>query len=244
MELNSDAVSIRRKLGEDSFSPVDIFALISNIENTTLVYYPMSERISGMCTRVGNNTIIAINSSMSLGRQRFSLAHELYHMYFHMGNEQFVCESAFSGNKPVVEREADIFASYFLAPHETLRAFISSLNNDKLTVEDIVKIEQYFGMSRKATLFRLKKDGYNVFDEESDRIEHGVIRSATILGYDDKLYKPTPVDRQYFTVFKYIEKVEQLKKKDIISNGKYEELLMDAYRFDIVYSIGGEDRYD
>jgi len=40
MELNSDAVSIRRKLGEDSFSPVDIFALKSNIENTTLVYYP------------------------------------------------------------------------------------------------------------------------------------------------------------------------------------------------------------
>jgi len=69
---------------------------------------------------------------------------------------------------------------------------------------------------------------YDAWSAKLIAIEHGVIRSATILGYDDKLYKPTPVDRQYFTVGKYIEKVEQLKKKDLISNGKYEELLMDA----------------
>jgi len=57
------------------------------------------------------------------------------------------------------------------------------------------------------------------------------------MALDTSKNKPTPVDRQYFTVRKYIEKVEQLKNEDLISNGKYEELLMDAYRVDIVYNI-------
>ena len=80
IELNSCALDMRKILKEDLQSPIDIFSLINNLKDVTLVFYPMSERISGMCIKQSNIKVIAINSNMSYGRQRFTVAHELYHL--------------------------------------------------------------------------------------------------------------------------------------------------------------------
>ena len=64
---------MRKKLKEDSESPIDILALINNLKNSTLVFYPMSDRISGMCIKEGQSNVIGINSNMSYGRQRFTI---------------------------------------------------------------------------------------------------------------------------------------------------------------------------
>ena len=82
MELSIKASQIRKKLGEDESSPIDIFALSQTIDSLTLMFYPLGNNISGACFKNSNSSIIAINSDMSLGRQRFSLAHELYHLFF------------------------------------------------------------------------------------------------------------------------------------------------------------------
>ena len=82
IELNSEAISLRKKFGEDSYSPIDIFSLIHNNDDLTIVFYPMSNRISGICIRDGKNKIVGINSNSTYGRQRFTIAHELYHLYF------------------------------------------------------------------------------------------------------------------------------------------------------------------
>ena len=79
LELSTKAQELREKLGEDANSPIDIFSLANQIEGLTLVYYPLGKNISGMCVRDSEVRLIAINSTMSYGRQRFSLAHELYH---------------------------------------------------------------------------------------------------------------------------------------------------------------------
>ena len=82
-KLMTQATLLRGNLGEDSNSPVDIFSLAQSIEGLTIVFYPLGEKLSGMCIKGnGNNNVIAINSTMTLGRQRFSLAHEFYHLYF------------------------------------------------------------------------------------------------------------------------------------------------------------------
>ena len=83
-ELNSLALETRRILGEDSYSPIDIFAVINGWKEKkiTIVKYPLSQRISGMCTKVDEDIIICINSTTSYGRQRFTLAHELYHILY------------------------------------------------------------------------------------------------------------------------------------------------------------------
>ena len=121
-KLMAQATVLRKQLGEDDSSPIDIFSLVQGVEGLTLVYYPMGEKLSGMCikSQKGNN-LIAINSAMTIGRQRFSLAHELYHLYFD-SCMMSVCGKRLNYGKEV-ERSADMFASYFLMPEAALIAF-------------------------------------------------------------------------------------------------------------------------
>lgn len=50
-----------------------------------------------------------------------------------------------------------------------------------------------------------------------------------------------PEEHQYFTTGEYIRKVETLADRELISNGKKEELLLDAFRADIVYNLEEEE---
>jgi len=99
-ELNSNAILLRKKLGEDIFSPIDVFGLIKGMNNTTLVFYPMSEQISGMCVRINeSDRLIAINSNSTYGRQRFTASHELYHLNFQPNFKNVVCSKDLEGPK-------------------------------------------------------------------------------------------------------------------------------------------------
>lgn len=150
--------------------------------------------------------------------------------------------------KDTSEKEADVFASFFLAPYEALAHFIKhKLGRDRgsLELDDVIRIEQFFGLSRQATLWRLINDGY-LTRKKADTMKRGVIASALRLGYDSKLYLPSPKEKQYITFGKYINLIEQLKNRGLVSRGKYEELLLDGFRGDIVYGLGAqkEEKYD
>lgn len=244
MALSNQASSVRKKLGEDNTSPIDIFALMYTTENVTLVKYPLGEKISGACLKNNTSALIAVNSSMSIGRQRFSLAHELYHLYFDEDMISTICPSKIGGGNQT-EKSADQFASYLLMPPAALYEKIQeikSAENRKLTVKDVIKLEQYFGVSRKAMLFRLQEEGELSQSDAAD-MQKDVIISAAKLGYDTSLYKPTPENENKGTYGYYIKQAENLLQSDIISTGKYEEWLLDAFRDDIVYGDdmeGGE----
>jgi len=68
-----------------------------------------------------------------------------------------------------------------------------------------------------------------------DTYKTNVIQSARRLGADEKLYFPTPENEQYITTGAYIAMVETLRENNIISTGKYKQLLTEAYRTDIAY---------
>lgn len=248
IEINSDAISLRKYFGEDAYSPVDIFSMLGNNDDLTIVFYPMSERISGICVRDEHNKLIAANSTLTYGRQRFTAAHELCHLFFHDDFNKIICAKDIDKNKDPKEVEADKFASYFLAPYESLNAFIKEKLQKKkgnLDINDVVRIEQHYGLSRQATLWRLINEDY-ISHQVADTMKTGIIRSALKLGFDDKLYVPSPKDKQYFTLGKYVKIAEELKERELISNGKYEELLLSAFRSDIVYGLDaeGEESYD
>lgn len=236
LSLSTKALSLRKTLGEDAVSPVDIFALAYTIDKLTLVFYPMGKNLSGMCIKNDDNPVIAINSAMSLGRQRFSLAHELYHLYYDKSDESTVCAIKIGiGNKN--EKAADQFASYFLMPPLALSESITKMmegKNTKLGITGIVKLEQYFGISRQALLYRLTEEKI-LTNREAEKFKNGVIRSAISLGFDDCLYRPLPKGKQYRTYGYYIQKAEELLEKDLVSTGKYEQLLLSAFRPDLVY---------
>ena len=238
-ELNSLALRTRRMWNEDGYSPIDIFAIVNGWKEKkiTIIKYPMSDRISGMCTKENDDIIICINSNTSYGRQRFTLAHELYHVLYEENMKRVVCDMSMNTNKSVSEKEAYQFASYLLMPYDALYEYES--DKTKWNLERIIDAQQFFQISHQAMLYRLVNDGLL---NESDIEEYKTITISSLaarLGYGKELYLPSKT--QYFTTGEYIRKVEFLKQKDLISEGKRDELLLDAYRADIVYDLDEEE---
>lgn len=238
-DLHLKAIELRNDLGEDTTSPIDIFSLVKTISNLTLIFYPMQSSLSGICVKNDNNPFIAINSSMSLGRQRFSLAHELYHLYYDQ-NSHITISSQKIGNDKEIEKQADCFASFFLLPENALLATLKKLNVTNITINEIVYLEQLYGMSRQAILYRLLINGYIDPQMHAD-YSVGVIKSAKKLGYDDVLYKPMVKEKLYMTYGKYINLANKLYDDEIISTGKYESLLLQAFRDDLIYGSTDAD---
>lgn len=240
LDLLIKSQELRKKLGEDNESPMDIFALVSSIEKLTIVRYPMGKNLSGMCIKLGTGNVIAINSEMTLGRQRFSLAHELYHLYFDKNMTAICFATIGSGND--TEKSADLFASYFLMPPSSLNTKIVTLKaktGKRISLNDVVRLEQYYLVSRQAMLTRLISDG-ELTAVQSESMKNNVIRSAESLGYSSDLYKSLPADNQYRTYGYLIEQANDALNKELISDGKYEEILLQAFRADLVYGDADE----
>ncbi len=245
-ELSYQANELRKRFGEDLSSPIDVFSILQSQERLTLVFYPFSKHISGMCVRTrSGERLIAISSTRTLGRQRFTAAHELYHLFIQNEITTVICGNEIGAGRDEEEKNADCFASYFLAPNDALRSFVEKNLmrgvNAPLTVEDIVRIEQHFSMSRQATLYRLVGDSWISLDF-ANTLKTGIIASALRMGFDDELYVPTRGNRQYFTTGSYIDLAGRLRAGDVISKGKYEELLLDAFRSDMVYNLAAEEQ--
>ena len=236
IEINAKAIELRKQFGEDENSYVDVFALASQISDLTLVLYPMGDHISGVCIKNEGANLIAINSLMSYGRQRYSLALELYHLFYDDSEGVSISSKTFDSSAEN-EKIADCFASYFLAPYNALRSAIQKKESKLLSMRDVISLEQSFGLSHQAMLRRLVSDKF-LDQEMANQLSGSVIYFAKQYGYDDKLYMPTNEEKQKRTFGNYIVQAEELKDRGIISTGKYEELLLDAFRYDIVY---GED---
>ena len=233
MSLSNKARELRENLGVDADSPVDIFALVQNIEDLSLIFYPLSKNISGACYKGEDSKLILINSNMSVGRQRFSLAHELFHAYYDENMETSLSLSQI-GSGDEREKEADQFASYFLLPQYSLEKIIKNKNNKRMDLEDIIRLEQYFGLSHQAMLYRLLDEGF-ISKDEKNSMQTGIISKAARLGYDISLYYPSSEEKKILSFGHYMKLAEGLLEEDMISLGKYEELLLDAFRDDIVY---------
>ena len=241
-ELNSLALETRRQWGEDGYSPVDIFAVVNGWKEKkiTIVRYPLSDRISGMCTRVDADIVICINSATSYGRQRFTLAHELYHILYEELNGRMVCGMSMSDDRPDSEREADMFAGYLLMPYDALFQY-SNRFLSKWSLSRVIDAEQFFQISHMAMVYRLEKDRFIDSRAAESYRNIAVSREAARLGYGKELYLPQPEEKRYFTTGEYVRKVEHLAAKDKISDGKREELLLDGFRADIVYNLDEEE---
>ncbi len=228
------------------YSPLDIFASVSGWKEMkiTIVYYPLSSRVSGMCTKVNSHIVICINSGTSYGRQRFTLAHELYHIIYEDNLQRVICDMKLGDDKSDSEKEADMFASYLLVPYDALHQYAERKNVWEL--EDVIEAEQFFQISHKAMLLRLFTENHISREKFEECQKVRVTREAIKLGYSGELYKPACETKNYFTTGEYVRKVELLSEKELISNGKREEMLLDAFRADIVYNLNeeGMDMYD
>lgn len=149
------------------------------------------------------------------------MAHELYHLYFDEAKESQVSRMAI-GVGDANEKCADQFASYLLMPpaslSESLEAIRAKSREDLLGVEDVIRLEQYYGLSHKAMLYRLVSDGI-LTAQEAAAMEMGVMGMAARLGYDTSLYRPAPEEKERMVLGRYLALSEKLLEQECISRG-------------------------
>lgn len=140
-------------------------------------------------------------------------------------------------------KKADQFASYLLVPpvalYEAVQKYKSNTGNP-LSLNEIIRLEQHFGISHQAILVRLAEEK-EISDKDISAMQNGIISAAARLGFDVSLYKPSPENKKIQVLGYYICQADKLLQAEMISVGKYEELLLDAFRDDIVFGDDEED---
>lgn len=135
-------------------------------------YQPFeADDISGLLYRQdGELPVIGVNSSNSLVRQRFTIAHELGHLQLHKGKELILDrlarvnfrDSTSSQATDTQEMEANAFAASLLMPEDKIKQhLISYLQRRALRDEQLVELlAKDFKVSRQAMEFRLINLGH------------------------------------------------------------------------------------
>src|SRR5580704_9896030 len=128
---------------------------------------------------------VAVNSEMTLGRQVFTLAHELAHACLH--SKDHTAAVCMPGADRGRERFADAFAGEFLVPGDELRrvtgelSVFSELANPTL----IVHLQRRFGVSFAILRLRLLQEKLITAGEYDALAETSPSRLAQALGYPD-----------------------------------------------------------
>lgn len=184
-------------------------------------------------SKISSDMLIGINSNMSIGRQNFTLAHELYHLLYEENKNNFViCDYSSESESEI---EANIFASYLLIPYEGLKRYAKNMDISKWSLDDVIAAEQYYQISHMALLFRLVEQNF-ITEEESLEFQNVKIsHEARIRGFNDDLYYPSPEDRKYFSLGNYVKSVGKAYSSNKISVGKKDELLLDGFRGDLTF---------
>ncbi len=241
--MNSTALAemLRHEWGIESFSSLNIRSLVyNNIRNLTVLWFPMETNISGCCSKTKDDNVIFINTNHTIGRQNFTLAHELYHLLYENLDEFIVCGV---NNNSQSERNADNFASTLLMPDSALYWFKKMNQIKEWSLEDIIRCEQHYQISRYTMLIRLKNLNW-ISQNQFDTFGLNIIREADRLGYDTNLYKPSPENQKYSSIGELIRLTEKAYEDEKITGGKRREILLKSFRNDILYNSDEVDNLD
>lgn len=234
-EINLKAEELRRLWGVDSYCPLDITTMaMKHVKNLTIVWFPMAKEISGCCAKTDKDNLICINSEHSKGRQNFTMAHELYHLYFDDSKNSFVSKINSDDEN---EKIADKFASYLLIPTCALKEYIKENKIIRWKMSDVIECEQYFQISHLAMLCKLRRENI-ITPQEFRKYKYNVKKQAKSLGFDTCLYEST---REYYSLGRIIPLSKLAYDENRITGGKYDEILLNVYRGDIVYNINEEE---
>ena len=214
------ACKFRSDIGISMSEPVNAKTLLRRLEITAM-YRPMSESSYGIsCKSKSGRMFMLINSKSTRGRQHFTVAHELFHLFYDESPTPHICAKATNGT----ERNANLFAAALLLPKEGLLAMISPEEaiEHKVGLATILKIEQFYQVSRSTLLIRMKDIGLiteNYFQKISGL---PVKETAKEYGYDLSLYES---GNKNLVISDFGEKARMLYEKGTISEGHYVELL-------------------
>lgn len=184
------AVTWRDKWGISKTDPLFFKSLLPELK-VLAVFKPLSDRFSGMALKIDENRFMMVNSKDALGRQRFTVCHELYHLFVQQDFTSMACVTGKFNHKEPIEYQADLFASYLLIPAEGMLELIpeSQLRSkNQITLKTILSIEQHYRCSRSALVIRLFQMGLIDNSSYMEDLKKSVKKSARQYGYSEELY--------------------------------------------------------
>ena len=231
------AIDTRLKLGLQSTEHFDVYRAVSSL-GITCVKRPLVSSISGATLKTNKVKVILVNSSKTLGHQNFTVAHEIYHCLYDDNLVSRACKTESFDRVSDSEQVADLFATHLLMPEDAIfnQLLLRKKLDVKLTLADIINLEQFFSVSRKAMCWRLE-DLKLITRDENDRCCVNVIQGARLLGKNTDLYKSTD-DKAIIS--DYAEKASEALQKNLITESRYEEILADAGLLEKVTGIAEE----
>lgn len=229
--VESQVSKFRQVTGLSDSEAVNLKSLLLKL-NVLTIYRPLSDNFSGMSLKSGDKRFMLINSNHPKCRQHFTIAHELYHLYFDPNPTPHNCMD--DGKKNDKEQCADAFALMFLMPADGVRQMIpdNELMAGHISLASILRIEHYFSVSYSAVLNRLFDLGLINRNERDTFKEYPVKKTAREYGYDTTLYEP---GNKNLVIGDFGEKARKLFDNEKISEGHYLELL---------HKIGIDDNED
>lgn len=215
------AVRFRNRLHLPQDVPFPVKELLMQLGILT-VFRPLSDSSYGMSIKTTEGLrFMLVSSNSTVGRQHFTIGHELYHLYFDENPQPHMC---MTDGKAPAEQSADFFASNLLLPRVGLLAMLPEEypSVKKLDLATVVKMEQRFQVSRQALLFRLKR--LSIIDESQLQtlLLAPTRDAARRCGYDLALYEN---GNEGLVIGDYSSLATDLFEKRRISEGHYIELI-------------------
>lgn len=221
--LKSYAADFRNKFGYNSTEPINFISLLKRLDILTL-FKNLSDDFSGLSMKEQESRFMLVNSSHSIGRQNFTICHELYHLYYDSDFTPHKCHTGLFPKRDINERMADLFASHLLLPESGIIQLISEeeLKKDQIRLASLLKIEQTYGSSRSALLYRLSKMDL-ISSSFKEKYSQNVKSGAHQLGYSIDLYEAT-AERAIMGTYGSL--ANKLYENDRISESHYQELML------------------
>ncbi len=222
ISIQQKAANFRKKNCIGEIDPIIWPGLLGKLEILT-IFRPMSDAISGIVGELNGARFLLINSNHSKGRQHFTIAHEMYHLFY---DESF--HHALIDTKDLhtpQERSADAFAAQVLLPEAGILDFLGQeeLKKNSIRMGTLFKLEQFYQCSRFALLIRLKKLGL-IGNDFIEKFQESLLEQAYIHGFDDCLYKP---GNEGLTIGSYGTLAKSLFDHEIISESNCLDMLLD-----------------
>jgi Zn-dependent peptidase ImmA (M78 family)/DNA-binding XRE family transcriptional regulator len=129
---------------------------------------------------------ILVNTSTSIGRQAFTLAHEFAHALFHYSQRRLISRKDVDDPEDKSrERFANAWAAHFLVPGSALRQQLQNICGDGTTVRsefEVFQLAHYFRVSFSTLVYRLLGERLISEDKKEELLEVNVKEIATQLG--------------------------------------------------------------
>lgn len=148
--------------------PIDLQCVARQL-GLAITYEPLPNSISGFLHRhPSGRTTIVVNRNHHVGRQRFTIAHEIGHFVLGHNENQIYIDKTYTvqlrrdaptGAHPE-EVQANAFAAALLMPKRMLRSDVLQRAHDHHVEDDVIDALTYrYGVSERALLIRLNAIG-------------------------------------------------------------------------------------